>query len=131
MHGLTELEVTKDILAVCILDSNSDIPVWAISSTFYSITRTHEELSIVCIEDAVPCSVKSEKGWRSIKVQGVLDFSLVGILSSIADPLAKAGISIFALSTYNTDYILVKQNVLANAVKVLEARGFKVNSKNI
>lgn len=94
--------------------------------TFCSITRTNEELSIVCAENVVPQEVKQVTGWRAFKVEGPLDFALTGILASIADPLAKAGISIFALSTYHTDYVLVQDAKAAEAVKVLQAAGHTV-----
>ncbi len=87
---------------------------------FYSITKTGEELSIVCEDTFVPPGcIKVEAGWRALKVEGPLDFSLTGILASLANPLAEAGISIFAISTYDTDYVLVKSGDLAKAVEVL------------
>jgi len=117
--GLT-LSILPDRFAVCRLDSNYPIPLWVLKSKeFFSITRTDEELSIVCFEDSVPYDVKAEKGWRAFKVEGPLDFSLSGILSSLINPLARKEISIFAISTYDTDYILVKEEQLAEAKDVL------------
>ncbi len=97
------------------------MPDWAIRSTdFLSITRTADELSIVCEEDNIPAGIKAEKGWRAIRVEGPLDLKMTGILSSILDPLAEAKISIFAVSTYETDYILVKSDRIDDARRVLE-----------
>lgn len=116
------LQLSPSQLAVVRLDVSSPIPVWAIEAKeFFSITRTKDELSIVCPESKVPTGVKVEKGWRYFKVKGPLDFGLTGILSSLASPLAEAKISIFAISTYDTDYILIKKEYLEKAVKVLEA----------
>jgi len=114
-----QLSILPNKLAVCRLDKNAQIPSWAMKSEFSSITRTGDELSIVCIENQVPSNIKAEKGWRAFKVEGPLDFSLTGILVSLADPLARARISIFAISTYDTDYILVKEEDIKNAAEVL------------
>lgn len=108
-------------LAVCRLEKDAPIPLWAIEDTFFSITRTMDELSIVCSEANVPGDVRSEKEWSALKVNGPLDFALTGILASLAGPLASAGISIFAISTFDTDYILVKSRDLAETVAVLES----------
>lgn len=106
-------------LAIVRLDVSCDIPLWATSQNFFSITKTHEELSIVCPENCVPPDVKVEKGWGCFKVEGPLDFGLTGILSSLTKPLAQAQISIFALSTFDTDYIMVKKENLEKAKTVL------------
>ena len=113
------LSILEDNFAVCRLAADEMIPVWALTGKFYSISKTHDELSIVCPEKEVPDYVKSEKGWRAIKVEAVLEFSQTGILASLAVPLAEAKISIFAISTFNTDYIFVKDNNLNKAIKVL------------
>jgi len=121
------LSLKKDQLAVCQLPPDALLPAWACSPTaFSSISRTSEELSIVCLESVVPAGIKQELGWRIFKVDGPLDFALTGILASVADPLAKAGISIFAISTYNTDYVLVKNEKVDEAVKALKAAGHNV-----
>ena len=114
-----QLSILPNKLAVCRLDKNAQIPSWAMKSEFSSITRTGDEFSIVCIENYVPSNIKAEKGWRAFKVEGTLDFSLTGILVSLADPLARARISIFAISTYDTDYILVKEKDIKKAAEVL------------
>jgi hypothetical protein len=119
-----KLKVLSETLAVTRLESSNVIPAWAVKSTFFSLTKTADELSIVCDEKDVPATEKSERGWRCLKVLGPLDFSLTGILSSLAAPLAEARISIFAISTFETDYLLVKSKDLDHAVAVLTKAGF-------
>jgi uncharacterized protein len=111
--------------AVCQLASGSPVPAWA-AGTFVSVTRTPSELSIVCEETAVPTEVKCERGWRVFEVAGPLEFSLTGVLSGIAGPLAAAGVSIFAVSTFDTDYVLVKEENLTPAVEALNRAGHHV-----
>ncbi len=117
---MLKLSVMPDRFAICRLDSSADMASLDIQGDFFSITKTKEELSIVCLESQAPSNVQAEKGWRGLKVEGPLDFSLTGILASLSQPLAKAKISIFAISTYDTDYILVKEDKLQNAIEVLE-----------
>ena len=106
------------------LQSEQKIPEEILKSDFFSITRTDEELSILCNSEISLQSEKSESGWSCIKVVGPLDFALTGILAKITKFLAHAEISIFALSTYDTDYILVKSNTLATAKDALEKAGY-------
>jgi len=123
------LSLTQDRLVICQLAPDAAIPAWASGKDiFCSMSRTREELSIVCPEGIAPREVKQEAGWRMLKVEGPLDFALTGILASLAAPLAKAGISIFAISTYNTDYVLVKDTKVTEAVKALQAAGHTVKS---
>jgi uncharacterized protein len=124
-HQLT-LTVLPDTLAVCKLDKDAPIPGWASSGDFVSITRTAEELSVVCRQEAVPDGVQCERSWRCLRVASTLDFSLVGVLASMLDPLAEAGISVFAISTFDTDYLLVKEESLQRAVEVLRGAGHVV-----
>jgi hypothetical protein len=91
-----------------------------------SITRTREELSIVCAQQAIPEGITAHGGFCCLKVQGPLDFTLVGILASLALPLAQAGISIFAISTYDTDYLLLPEASLERAVIVLAQSGHTI-----
>jgi uncharacterized protein len=88
-----------------------------------SITRTADELSVVCAEDAVPADIRAERGFLCLAVTGPLDFAATGILASLAAPLAEAGISIFVLSTFDTDLLLIRQALLPQAVAVLRAAG--------
>jgi len=113
------LLILPNKLAVCRLENDAQIPSWATDDSFFSISKTDDELSIVCSENKVPDGIKSEKNWMAFKVMGPLGFSLTGVLASLANPLAEAEISIFAISTFDTDYLLVKNDNLEKAVKVL------------
>ncbi len=124
------LSALDERLAICRLDARAKTPAWALEASFFSITRTPDELSIVCSEKDAPEGAKVEGGWRAFKVEGPLDFSLTGILASLAAPLAEAGVGIFAVSTYDTDYVLVKESKLDAAIYALEARGMKLVDKD-
>jgi len=113
-------------VSVCRLDGASEVPDWALQGGFLSITRTSEELSVVCPEGTVPEGVRCEGGWRVLKLAGPFEFSEVGVLLSVAAPLAEAGVGIFALSTFDTDYVLVKEERLGSAVAALRRRGHEV-----
>jgi uncharacterized protein len=113
------LSVLEPKMAICQIDTETKIPEWTQNDIFLSITRTCDELSIVCPQHLVPLNVKSEKDWNVIKVEGTLDFSETGILAGLINPLAKEGIGIFAISTYNTDYILVKSENLDKSLEIL------------
>lgn len=119
------LSLLPNTLAVCRLGAKEPIPPWA-AGNFLNITRTAQELSIVCPEDRVPQTVTAERGWRAIKVEGPLDFTLIGILAELAGVFARARVSLFAISTYDTDYLLVKQPMLEAAIQALRAAGHTV-----
>jgi uncharacterized protein len=106
------------------LTPDENPPIWVFAQSFWSVTRTPQELSVVAPEAAFPPEWKIEGGWRALQVQGPLDFSLTGILSSISQPLASAGIPIFAISTYDTDFIFVKEDKLEDAKIALVKNGF-------
>lgn len=93
-----------------------------------SVTRTGAELSVVCAQEAVPESVQAERGWRAMAVAGPLDFALTGVLASLAEPLAEAGVPIFVVSTFDTDWLLVKDDRLDDALAALRARGHEVRN---
>jgi hypothetical protein len=118
------LDLLHGDYAVAKLPPDSAIPGWAAGGEFVSITRTRDELSIVAT--VIPASVDSRRGWRCLKVRGPLDFSLTGILASLATPLADAGVPIFAISTFDTDYVLVFESDLDRAIAALEAAGHRV-----
>ena len=120
------LSVLEERLAVCRLDPGSEIPAWATASSFFSLTRTADELSIVCPEHDVPAGVTCERGWRALRFDGPFDFGLVGVLASVAGPLAEREISILAIATYDTDYVLVAESQLALATQALRERGHEV-----
>ena len=122
-----ELLRLEHALTVCKVADAGEIDL---ARPFYFIGRTDEEISVVCrTQDAPAHTVAREDGWRAFRVQGELDFSLTGILAGLADILAEAGIGIFAVSTYNTDYILVKQENFDRALGLLEAAGHKIVGK--
>lgn len=119
-----ELKVLQYPLTVCKVKSISQIDF---SKKFYFVGRTDEELSLVCItEDTPEETVAREDGWRGFRIQGVLDFSLIGILSRISAILAENRIGIFAVSTFNTDYILVKDEEFEKALRVLAQAGYVI-----
>ena len=128
--NLSEKKLTMKLLrgkyGVCRLDKSDLIPEWMQNSDFLSITRTQEELSVVCSEESIPNDIKCEKDWRILKIEGPLDFSLVGILASISTVLAQKKISIFAVSTYDTDYILVKNKDIDSAIAALTSEGYEI-----
>lgn len=120
-----QLAVLPWTLAVCRLGADESTPEWAHAGSFLSTTRTSDELSVVCLEEAVPPGIRCEKGWRCLRVEGPLDFSEVGILASLTAVLAAAGISLFAISTFDTDYLLVKAVDLERAVAALGEAGHR------
>lgn len=121
-----KLKILDNKLKVVKLNTNETVPELVFKQDFYSITRTNEELSIVVDENINISSDIVEYNWRAIKIVGTLDFSLIGILSRISTILAQAEISIFAISTYNTDYILLKANQLENAIEVLKQNNYEI-----
>jgi len=124
-QGLS-LAILSDSFAVCKLRADENIPSWALSGSFCSLTRAPDELSIVCPQEPVPEGVQAVRGWRSLKVEGKLDFTLVGILSSLTSSLAHVGIVVFVISTYDTDYIFVKDSDLERAAVSLRNNGHVV-----
>jgi hypothetical protein len=116
-------------LAVCRLEAAGRVPAWVDrAGDFVSITRTSDELSIVCDTDVVPRGVPMEGPWRAFRVQGPLVMTLIGVVASLANPLADAGISIFAISTYDTDYVLVHEPDLDAAIEALVGAGHTVQA---
>jgi hypothetical protein len=121
------LELLADTLAVCRLPADAPVPDWAAGpSRFVTVSRTSEELSITVVQSHVPPEVRCERDYRALRVKGPLPLNLIGVLAAIADPLAAAGLSIFAISTFDTDYVLVKAHDLEPAVAALERAGHHV-----
>ena len=119
-----QLRTLDDALSVCKVASADDLDL---QKPFFFIAKTGDELSLVCRTQDVPHNTAArEDGWRGFRVEGTLDFSLIGILSSISGILARGGISIFAVSTYDTDYILVKQTQFERAMQLLAAEGYTI-----
>jgi hypothetical protein len=109
------------------LGSDAAIPTWATKGEFFSITRTPEELSIVCDQEAVPSDIRCERDWRCLRVAGSMPFALVGVVAALTAPLAEAGIGVFVMSTFDTDYLLVKQQDWENALDVLRRVGYAIH----
>jgi uncharacterized protein len=125
MPNLT-LTLLPQLYAVCKLHPDKYIPSWALVGDFVSLTHTDQELSVVCPQENVPPEAKAERGWHCLKVIGEFDFALAGIHASLAIPLAEANISILGIATYSTDYILIKEEYLQDALNVLSAAGHTI-----
>ena len=121
------LKVLPSTFAICRLNADAQVPQWA-TGDVVSITRTPDELSIVCPQDDVPEYIRSELGWRCLRVDGPLDFSMVGVIASLTGTLAAANISVFVVSTFDTDYLFVKERDSDAAVASLNAAGHAVSS---
>ena len=121
------ISILPDRLTVCKLDQEAEIPSWARKHAFISITRTNEELSIIAPDALIPEDLPRDKGWRCVKVEGPLELTLYGVLASLISPLARAGISVLAIATYNTDYFLVKETQLEQTVTILRTEGYDVS----
>lgn len=124
MSSVVRFSIVPGRWAIARLSPDAPVPPWALAAEgFVSITRTADELSVVCPESVVPQSVQVEPGWALLKLLGPFPFDQVGVLASVASPLAAAGISLFALSTFDTDYILVKEARLPSALEALVSAG--------
>jgi uncharacterized protein len=120
------LDLVPGSYAICRWASGEALPPWVMQGEFFSVTRTPQELSAVCNIAAVPPDVKTEGPWMMLAVRGPLDFNIIGVLAGLAVPLAAAGISIFAVSTYDTDYVLVRRDDLDRAVRALREAGHHI-----
>ena len=118
---MSELRLLAGRYAVCQLAADAEVP-----PAFFSVTRTADELSVVCAEEQAPEGARCESGWRILQVAGPLEFSLTGVLAAIAAPLAEAGVSIFAVSTFDTDYVLLKETDVATASAALRDAGHRM-----
>ena len=121
------LSILPELFAICRLPADAPMPAWAHAGTFTSITRTGDELSIVCPQAAVPVGAQVEGDWRCLKIEG--PFSLenaIGVVAALATPLADAGLGIFIISTYDTDYLLIKDAHIARAIDVLAQAGHRI-----
>jgi uncharacterized protein len=112
--------------AVCRLERSAPVPGWVPREPFVSITRTADELSVVCDESAVPGGVGAARGWRCLKLEGPFDFSVTGLVASFASALADDGISLMLVCTYDTDYLLVRSPDLDRAIASLERSGYSI-----
>jgi hypothetical protein len=122
-----QLYALDELYAIARLDPDAALPAWARGGHFWSITRSDNELSIVCRQDDVPTETSAERGWCAFEVAGPLDFSLTGVVSSLVAPLADAEIPLFVVSTFETDYLLVREHDLQRSVEALTAAGHSVD----
>jgi hypothetical protein len=118
-----KFKILQDRFAICRLDPTSAIPDWATIEIFSSVTRTPDELSIICPEAGVPDHVKAERGFQCVQLEGPFDFQAIGILESFLTPLAQAGVPVFAVSTYDTDCILIQEKHWERALAALVQAG--------
>ncbi len=122
------LAVTRERLAIARLEAGDPVPGWFdVHRPFCALVRSGDELSLVCAEDEVPEDVPAQRGWRALSVHGPLDFGLTGILAGLAGPLAAAGIPVFAISTFDTDHVLVSEDRLPDAIEALRGAGHEVS----
>ena len=121
-----DLEIEPWELAVCGLDEGAAIPEWATRGAFHAVVRSPGEVTIVCDAALVPAGVKSQKGWRCFGLVGPIPFTETGVIASIAVPLAEAGVGIFVISTFDTDYVLVPGARFDDARRVLGAAGHRI-----
>jgi len=123
------LHLLAGTFAICRLPASTPLPEWAQRSTgVMSLTRTPDELSIICVETHAPADVQCRRGYRALQVAGPLPFEAVGILAGLARPLAEAGISILAVATYDTDYVFVHASDLARAMLALRGAGYAIDT---
>jgi len=125
--AFVKLLTLDELYAIVRLDPDSDLPDWVRAGHFWSATRSDSELSIVCREEDVPAEASAERGWCAFEVAGPLDFSLTGVVSSLVGPLAEADVPIFVLSTFETDYLLVRERDLQRSVEALARAGHAVD----
>lgn len=125
-----DLSVLPDAVAIVRLSPDTKLPPWATQAAFFSVTRTSDELSIVCSARQVPSGVGAETGWRALKVAGPFALSEVGVLAALAGALAKASVSLFAISTFDTDYLLVSDKQLPAAIAALRNAGHRIEESS-
>ena len=124
------LAVLPATYGICRMSAKTRIPKWIHDSTFYSISRSPDELSLICEQDVVPNGVKCEGGWRAFRVIGTLDMTLIGVLASLSLPLADARIGLITVSTFDTDYLLVRAKKLQKTIEVLTRAGHRFEDPN-
>jgi len=124
-HAL-KFSIVSGSYAVCQLPADASIPDWLPSSGFISITRAVDELSVVCSSDSVPTDVKAERSWACLELHGPFPFSMTGVLTSFLQPLGNAAVPIFAVSTFNTDYVFVPAKNVDAALQVLQNAGHEL-----
>jgi hypothetical protein len=122
-----QLYVLDELYAIVRLEPDAELPAWLRGGHFWSATRTDSELSLVCPQDDVPTDASAERGFCAFEVAGPLDFSLTGVVASLVTPLAEEEIPLFVLSTFETDYLLVREHDLHRSVEALTNAGHSVD----
>ena len=113
--------------SLCRLSPSEKIPAWVFNSSFYTVSKSPRELSVVCETEFVPAGVKKDTGWKLLRIDAVLDLSLTGITAKFSVPLAEAGVNLCVIATFNTDYVMVKEEKLEIAREALNNAGFIVD----
>lgn len=113
--------------SLCRLDASEEIPGWVYQSAFYTISKSAHELSVICETKFVPHGIKRNDDWRLLKIDAFLDLSLTGITAKFSAPLAAAGVNLCVIATFDTDYLMVKEEKLEIAINVLKQAGFIIN----
>ena len=124
-----ELTLWPERFAISRLAPGNPIPEWATQGSFFSITRTGDELSVVCELAQVPASMQAQSGWRVFRVHGPFVLTETGVLSALGSPMAEAKLSLFAISTFDTDYLLVASETLSDAITALERAGHTIHRR--
>ena len=124
---ILNISLLPDNYSIYRFKSESEVPGWVYSSDFYSITKTKDEISVVASQDDVAAGIISNPDWRVLKIAGPLEFSLIGIIADVSTTLKDKKIPIFIISTYDTDYILIKQKDLSSGMKALKEKGHKIH----
>jgi len=117
----------QDTFAICRMDKNASLPDWAVGGEFWSVSRTPDELSVVCPQGSVPADVDHEAGWKCLKVDSPFEFDLAGMISSIAAPLAEADVELLVVATQDSDYLMVRESELERAAGELARAGFSLD----
>lgn len=112
--------------AICRLEASANIPAWIAQSAFYNISKSADELSIICEQRYVPDDIRANRDWKLLRLEGVLDLALPGITARFSTPLAQSGVNLCVIATYDTDYIMIKSEKLLRAQTVLRQAGFAV-----
>lgn len=124
------LTLLEQRFAISRLAADAPLPAWATQGPFFSVTRTRDELSIVCELDRVPVGIPSQPHWRVFQVHGPFALTEIGVLAALATPLSEARLSLFVISTFDTDYLLVASEALSATIDALERAGHKIQRRN-
>jgi hypothetical protein len=124
-----QLTLLKEMFGICRYENTAPIPDWASDAPMCSITRTKKELTIVCPQNIIPAESDCSGQWRCFRIDGSFELDETGVIASVSVPLAEAGISIYVVSTYDTDYFLIRDCAIENAIAVLTDMGHKITQE--